>query len=102
MAGYPPLAVCAFHTGAVPASLRLTYREPLCPDSLFGHLAATAVPGVEEWGDGAYRRTPRLPGGHEIVSLRPLDGHVGRELALTGHGYLPIAVARCRARLRVP
>jgi hypothetical protein len=38
-------------------SVRLPFREPLCPDNLFGHLAATAVPGVEEWRDGAYRRT---------------------------------------------
>ena len=28
--------------------LRLPFRQPLCPDNLFGHLAATAVPGVEE------------------------------------------------------
>jgi AraC family transcriptional regulator of adaptative response / DNA-3-methyladenine glycosylase II len=45
-------------------SLRLPFRAPLCPDNLFGHLAATAVPGVEEWRDGAYRRTLRLPHGH--------------------------------------
>ncbi|NBH10869.1 helix-turn-helix domain-containing protein, partial [Amycolatopsis sp. SID8362] len=41
--------------------LRLPYRKPLCPDNLFGHLVATGVPGVEEWRDGAYRRTLRLP-----------------------------------------
>ncbi|HEY5262075.1 MAG TPA: DNA-3-methyladenine glycosylase 2 family protein, partial [Solirubrobacteraceae bacterium] len=29
-------------------TLRLPFRRPLCPDNLFGHLAATAVPGVEE------------------------------------------------------
>ncbi|MEW2274959.1 bifunctional transcriptional activator/DNA repair enzyme AdaA, partial [Streptomyces griseofuscus] len=45
-------------------SLRLPFRAPLNPDNLFGHLAATAVPGVEEWRDGAYRRTLRLPYGH--------------------------------------
>ena len=50
-------------------SLRLPFRAPLCPDNLFGHLAATAVPGVEEWRDGAYRRTLRLPHGHGIVAL---------------------------------
>ncbi|HUY60053.1 MAG TPA: Ada metal-binding domain-containing protein, partial [Solirubrobacteraceae bacterium] len=33
--------------------LRLPFRLPLCPDNLFGHLAATAVPGVEEVRDGA-------------------------------------------------
>src|SRR6266566_3169284 len=53
-------------------SLRLPLRAPLCPDNLFGHLAATAVPGVEEWRDGAYRRTLRLPHGHGVVALRPL------------------------------
>ena len=29
-------------------TLRLPFRAPLHPDNLFGHLAATAVPGVEE------------------------------------------------------
>ena len=52
-------------------ALRLPFRAPLFPDNLFGHLAATAVPGVEEWRDGAYRRTLRLPHGHGIVALRP-------------------------------
>src|SRR5689334_21321901 len=52
-------------------TLRLPFRTPLNPDNLFGHLAATAVPGVEEWRDGAYRRTLRLPYGHGIVTLAP-------------------------------
>ncbi len=30
-------------------SLRLPFRAPMWPDNLFGHLVATAVPGVEEW-----------------------------------------------------
>lgn len=42
-------------------SLRLPFRAPMCPDSLFGHLVATAVPGVEEWRGGAYRRTSGCP-----------------------------------------
>lgn len=50
---------------------RLAYTAPLWPDNLFGHLVATAVPGVEEWRDGAYRRTLRLPGGPGIVALEP-------------------------------
>ena len=52
-------------------SLRLPFRAPLNPDNLFGHLAATAVPGVEEWRDGAYRRTLRLPYGHGVVAPHP-------------------------------
>lgn len=58
-------------------SLRLPFRAPLCPDNLFGHLAATAVPGVEEWRDGAHRCTLRLPHGHGNATLRPLPDHIG-------------------------
>jgi AraC family transcriptional regulator of adaptative response / DNA-3-methyladenine glycosylase II len=77
-------------------SLRLPFRAPLCPDNLFGHLAATGVPGVEEWRDGAYRRTLRLPHGHGTVSLRPLPDHVACQLALTNLRDLSIAISRCR------
>ncbi len=49
----------------------LGFATPMCPDNLFGHLVATAVPGVEEWHDGAYRRALRLPGGPAVVGLRP-------------------------------
>ena len=54
----------------------LGYREPLCPDNLWGHLVATAVPGTEEWRDGAYRRTVRLPGGPGVLVLPPPTGGV--------------------------
>ena len=62
-------------------SLRLPFRAPLTPDNLFGHLAATAVPGVEEWRDGAYRRTLRLPHGHGIVALAPTPDHIACRLS---------------------
>ncbi|WP_067821151.1 AlkA N-terminal domain-containing protein [Actinomadura kijaniata] len=77
-------------------SLRLPFREPLCPDNLFGHLAATAVPGVEEWRDGAFRRTLRLPNGHGIAALRPRPDHVACTLTLTDLRDLTIAISRCR------
>ena len=48
--------------GSGTLELRLPFRAPLWPDSLFGHLAPTAVPGVEEWRDRAYRRPPARPG----------------------------------------
>ncbi len=80
-------------------SLRLPLRAPLCPDNLFGHLAATAVPGVEEWRDGAYRRTLRLPNGHGTATLRPLPGHISCQLALTDLRDLAIAISRCRRML---
>jgi AraC family transcriptional regulator, regulatory protein of adaptative response / DNA-3-methyladenine glycosylase II len=80
-------------------SLRLPFRVPLQPDNLFGHLAATAVPGVEEWRDGAYRRTLRLPHGHGIVALRPEPDHVGCQLTLTDLRDLSSAISRCRRLL---
>ena len=80
-------------------SLRLPLRTPFHPDNLFGHLVVTAVPGVEEWRDGAYRRTMRLPHGQAVVSLRPLPDHVACQLALTDMRDLATAVCRCRRLL---
>jgi AraC family transcriptional regulator of adaptative response / DNA-3-methyladenine glycosylase II len=76
--------------------LRLPFRKPFCPDNLFGHLAATAVPGVEEWRASAYRRTVRLPRGHAVVALRPTDDHVACQISLTDLRDLASAVSRCR------
>ncbi|MFI9728919.1 AlkA N-terminal domain-containing protein [Streptomyces sp. NPDC052092] len=80
-------------------SLRLPFRAPLHPDNLFGHLAATAVPGVEEWRDGAYRRTLRLPYGHGIVTLAPRPDHIACRLALSDPRDLTVAISRCRRLL---
>lgn len=80
-------------------SVRLPYRAPLCPNNLFGHLAATAIPGVEEWRDGAYRRTLRLSLGHGVVSLRPTPSHIVCQLALTDLRDLGRAISRCRRLL---
>lgn len=77
-------------------ALRLPYRAPLNPSNLFGHLAATAVPGVEEWRDGAYRRTLDLPHGHGIVALTPHPDHIACRLALTDPRDLTLAISRCR------
>ncbi|MDO5645197.1 MAG: AlkA N-terminal domain-containing protein [Dermabacter sp.] len=80
-------------------SLRLAYREPFEPSNVFGHLAATAIPGVEEWRDGAYRRTLRLPHGPGIVALAPGAGVVEATLWLTDLRDLTPAIARCRRLL---
>ncbi|MGW5235644.1 AlkA N-terminal domain-containing protein [Streptomyces nodosus] len=80
-------------------SLRLPFRAPLNPDNLFGHLAATGVPGVEEWRDGAYRRTLRLPYGHGIVALTPRPDHIACRLTLSDLRDLPVAISRCRRML---
>ncbi len=77
-------------------TLRLPFRRPLCPDNLFGHLAATAVPGVEEVRDGAYRRTLRLAHGPGIVELSPAEDHVACRMMLSDLRDLTTATARCR------
>ena len=80
-------------------TVRLPFRAPLHPDNLFGHLVATAVPGVEEWRDGAYRRTMRLPHGSGVVALVPGPEHVRCTLALQDLRDLGVAIARCRRLL---
>jgi AraC family transcriptional regulator, regulatory protein of adaptative response / DNA-3-methyladenine glycosylase II len=80
-------------------SLRLPFRKPFCPDNVFGHLAATAVPGCEEHRDGAYRRTLRLPNGNGIVALTPQSDHVACQLVLDDLRDVPTAMARCRRLL---
>jgi AraC family transcriptional regulator, regulatory protein of adaptative response / DNA-3-methyladenine glycosylase II len=86
-------------TGAGVLSVRLPVRTPFAYEGLFGHLAATAVPGVEEIRDGAYRRTLRLPSGNGIVSLTPHVDHVRCELVLDDFRDLSTAIARCRRLL---
>ncbi|MEO7195876.1 MAG: AlkA N-terminal domain-containing protein [Pseudonocardiaceae bacterium] len=77
-------------------SVRLPFRSPLCPDNLFGHLVATGVPGVEEWRDGAYRRTLRLAHGAAIVALRPTPDYISCQLVLSDLRDLSTAISRCR------
>ena len=79
-----------------PVELELDFIAPLCPDNLFGHLAATAVPGVEEWRDGWYRRTLRLAGGAAVLALRPRTGHIDCRLHLSEPADRDAAVALAR------
>ncbi|MCG8925744.1 DNA-3-methyladenine glycosylase [Lentzea sp. CC55] len=77
-------------------SERLHFQSPLYPDNLFGHLIATAVPGVEEWRDGVYRRTLRLPHGFGIAALRPFPDHVACTLELSDSRDSNTALDLCR------
>jgi AraC family transcriptional regulator, regulatory protein of adaptative response / DNA-3-methyladenine glycosylase II len=92
-----PTAGASAGSGAPAAILlRLPFRKPLCPDNLFGHLAATAVPGVEEVRGDTYRRTLRLPHGPGIVELTPATDHVSCRMTLSDLRDLTTAIARCR------
>lgn len=85
--------------GTQTITLRLPFRRPLCPDNLFGHLAATSVPGCEEFKEGWYRRTLRLPRGHGLVALRPAPAHIDCRLTLSDLRDLSAAISRCRRLL---
>ncbi len=79
--------------------LRLPFRRPLSAGNLFGHLAATAVPGVEEVLGSTYRRTLRLAHGPGIVALSPADDHIVCRVDLADVADLTSAIARCRRLL---
>jgi AraC family transcriptional regulator of adaptative response / DNA-3-methyladenine glycosylase II len=76
--------------------LHLSFPGPLCPDNVFGHLVATAVPGVEEWRDGWYRRTLRLGRGGGVVALRPTSDYIDCRLAVDDGRDRDPAIAQCR------
>lgn len=80
-------------------NLRLPFRRPLEPQNLFGHLAATAVPGVEEVVGSTFRRTLNLPHGASIVALTPTAEHISCRLLLGDMRDLAGAIARCRSLL---
>ena len=86
-------------TGSGVLTLRLPVRTPFAYEGVFGHLAASAVPGVEEVRDGAFRRTLRLASGNGVVSLTPQPDHVLCELMLDDFRDLSTAIARCRRLL---
>ncbi|HEX4979464.1 MAG TPA: AlkA N-terminal domain-containing protein, partial [Acidimicrobiales bacterium] len=79
--------------------LRLPFRRPFAPAGLFGHLSATAVPGVEEVRAAAYRRTLRLAHGAGVVALAPRADHVSCRIHLDDGRDLAAAIARCRRLL---
>ncbi|WP_156685807.1 DNA-3-methyladenine glycosylase 2 family protein [Mycobacterium sp. Marseille-P9652] len=80
-------------------TLRLPVRTPFAYEGVFGHLAATAVPGCEEVRGGAYRRSLRLPRGTAVVALTPAVDHVRCALVLDDFRDLTTAIARCRRLL---
>jgi AraC family transcriptional regulator, regulatory protein of adaptative response / DNA-3-methyladenine glycosylase II len=77
-------------------TLRFAVRTPFSYQGVFGHLAATAVPGCEEVRGGAYRRVLRLPHGTGIAALAPAEDHVRCTLLVDDFRDLSAAIARCR------
>jgi AraC family transcriptional regulator of adaptative response / DNA-3-methyladenine glycosylase II len=80
-------------------TLRLPVRPPFDGEGIVAWLAARAVAGVEEAGDGVYRRVLPLPGGPGVVSLAPAGDHVVATFSLPSLSDLATAVFRCRRLL---
>ena len=76
--------------------LKLSFRRPLSPENLFGHLAATAIAGVEEIRGERYRRALRLPGGPGVLELTPRPDRIWCRMRLADLRDLSAAIARCR------
>lgn len=77
-------------------TVRLPYRKPIDKAWLEWFLSGHAVPGMESFDNGLYRRSLRLPHGHAIVGLRIEDGYVDTTLSLKDMRDLAPAVARIR------
>ncbi len=80
-------------------SVSLPYKGPYAIQRVFGFLSTRCVAGIEEFSDGAYRRTVRLPHGSGIVELRPVDGSFACRARLEDKRDMPMVVQRCHALL---
>lgn len=83
--------------GEIP--LRLPFRAPFDAAGILEFLGTRAVPGVEEFEDGTYQRTMRLPHGSGIAELSDGGDHVRCVLRLEDLRDLGAAVQRCRRLL---
>ncbi|MGI9034095.1 MAG: AlkA N-terminal domain-containing protein [Acidimicrobiales bacterium] len=88
------------HAGTTPVvNLRLAFRAPFTPSTLFGFLAARAVPAVEAGTDSSYRRTLTLAHGGGTVALEHAGDHMKCTLHLDDLRDLSSAVSRSRRLL---
>jgi AraC family transcriptional regulator, regulatory protein of adaptative response / DNA-3-methyladenine glycosylase II len=77
----------------------LPYTAPLDADALLAFFGRRAVPGVEQFEDGVFRRSLRLAHGNGVVELRPLDGVIAARFLLDDARDEDDLVTRVRAML---
>jgi AraC family transcriptional regulator of adaptative response / DNA-3-methyladenine glycosylase II len=84
-------------SGPVSVSIRLAFRQPFPVGVLFAFLAERAVPGLEEGGEGWFRRALSLPHGAVVATVTGgSDGAVRCALQLDDLRDLTTAVRRVR------
>jgi AraC family transcriptional regulator of adaptative response / DNA-3-methyladenine glycosylase II len=87
-------------TGTMAAvTIRLAVRAPFAPGAVMSFVGDRAIPGVESWQDGTYRRSLDLPGGVGVVELVAHPDHVAARLGLSSWSDLSAAVQRVRRLL---
>lgn len=91
------------HSTAASIALRLPTRPPFAAEDLIDFVGRRAIPGLETYGGGRYRRALDLPGGHGIVDVQvgtsPGVGgpdHLVANIVLTDWADLGTAVQRLR------
>lgn len=77
-------------------TLHLPARQPFDGPALLEFLGARAIPGVEHYADGVYKRTLRLPRGSGVVTLAPGAAGLRCGLRLEDLRDLGPAIQRCR------
>jgi AraC family transcriptional regulator of adaptative response / DNA-3-methyladenine glycosylase II len=77
-------------------TLHLPARMPFAGEQLLAFLGRRAVPGVESFHDGVYKRALRLPRGDGIVELRAAPKGLRCQLRLQDLRDLGPALQRCR------
>ncbi|MEA2461262.1 MAG: AraC family transcriptional regulator [Actinomycetota bacterium] len=76
--------------------LRLPYRAPFDHASIFSFIGDRAVPGIEEFSDGTYRRTLDLPYSVAVAEYSPASDHIQLVLRLSDLRDLTVAIGRSR------
>lgn len=80
-------------------TLRLPYRTPLDADSLLAFLGERAVPGIEEFTGGTYRRSLQLHHSVAIAEYSAAQDHIRLVLRLGDLRDLAVAIGRSRRML---
>ena len=83
----------------VAVTIRLAVRAPFASDAVMSFIGDRAIPGVESWQDGTYRRSLDLPGGVGVVELVAHSDHVAARLELSSWSDLGAATQRVRRLL---
>jgi len=83
----------------VAVTLRLAVREPFASSEVMAFIGERAIPGVESWDGGTYRRSLDLPGGVGVIGLVAHTDHVAARIELSEWSDLGAAVQRIRRLL---